>query len=127
MKRIYHDYRRWEDFKCGMWRRPSVDEYDSLLKTAIDFTGDHIKYGQAMMKVIKKWKYSCEHNLTDMSINRKAWIGHSACCLELSLPESVVRHAWGLLTDEQRRLANLQAESAIKEYFNKKNNQLSIW
>ena len=129
MRRVYHDYRRWEDYKNGMWRRVGKDEHETLLKVAIEFTGDHARYGKAMMEVIKKWKYSCEHNLTDQSTNKRAWIGHAACSLELNLPEVVVRAAWKHLTDEQRFLANKQADYAINKWSeNYKNTfQLSLW
>jgi hypothetical protein len=127
MKRIYHDYRRWEDFKNGMWQLPPSNQKESLIQSAYSFTSDHIKYGKAMMRVIARWKFSCEHNLTDKSLNRRAWIGHAACSLELKLPESVVRAAWKILTDEQRCLANAEADKAICAWFNKKDTQLSIW
>ena len=129
MMRVYHDYRRWEDYKNGMWRHVSKKEMNELLPIAIEFTGNHIKYGAAMIRVVKKWKYSCEHNLTDQSTNKRAWIGHAACSLELNLPEVVVRSAWGLLTDNQRFLANAQADRAINEWNeNYKNTfQLSLW
>lgn len=131
MKRIYHDYRRWEDFKNGMWRNVSKREREKLLPIAIEFTGDHEKYGAAMMEVTRKWKYSCEHNLTDNSLNKKAWVGHAACSLKMNLPEFVVRMAWKLLTDEQRYLANNQADIAIniwtKKHLSKETGQLEIW
>ena len=31
-----------------------------------------------MMRVISEWKYSCEHNLTNESLNRIAYIGQAA-------------------------------------------------
>ena len=130
MKRIYHDYRRWEDFKSGMWKKVGKNEAEKLLPIAIEFTGDHVKYGEAMIKVTKSWKYSCEHNLTDSSTNKKAWIGHAACSLEMNLPESVVRQAWKMLSSDQRIKANNQADLAIKlwisGHINKQSRQLEI-
>lgn len=132
MKQVYHHYLSWEDYKAGMWRKVSKDEEPELLKLAIEFTGNHLHYGNAMLRVIKEWKFSCEHNLTNLSINRKAWIGHAACALEKNLPEYIVRSAWSMLTDEQRFLANRQADNAISKYFDSDNKeivrmQLSIW
>lgn len=86
---------------------------ESQLKTAIEFTGDHEKYGQAMSRVIHEWKYSCEQNLTDLGMNRRAWIGHAAVCLELGIPEHITRKAWSYLSFEQQRLANAQADRNI--------------
>lgn len=130
MKQIYNHYLSWECFKMGMWRKPGKLEYDNLLKTAIEFTGNAKLYGEAMMQVVYKWKYSCEHNLTNLNINRRAWVGHAACAYKHGLPESVVRHAWGLLSDRQRYEANKMADLAIKQFELKSsinNYQLSLW
>jgi hypothetical protein len=132
MKQIYHPYQKWEDYKAGMWRKETKENETKLLQVAIDFTGNHILYGEAMIEVIKTWKYACEHNLSNVSINRKAWVGHAACCKAKKLPEYIVRDAWGKLTEEQRILANMMAERAIKmwesEQLSKKQSiQMSLW
>jgi len=54
--------------------------------------------------------------LTDSNLNRKAWIGHAACAMALGCPEDITREAWGRLTDEQRILANREAERAIQQW-----------
>lgn len=117
IKRIYHPYWMWEESKSLMWS--TVDNRDEMLKIAIEFTGDHKKYGLAMFRVIKEWPISCEHNLSDTSQNRRAWIGHAACALEIKCPEDIVRQAWHHLTDEQRTLANKAADNAISAWENK--------
>jgi len=129
VKRIYHPYWTWEDFKNGMWNKVSKEQEPEMLKTAIEFTGDHEKYGQAMKRVINEWPVSCENNLTDLSTNRKAWIGHAACCLEIGIPEYIIRSAWGKLTDEQRILANKQADYYINQWIekHKAGNQLKLF
>lgn len=94
-----------------MWG--SATNKKRALKLAIEFTGDHKKYGRFMQRVVREWEYSCENALTDYSLNRKAWVGHAACALALGIPENITREAWGKLTDEQRILANREAERAI--------------
>ena len=116
MKRIYHHYTLWEEYKYGMWKTFHGQELDNFLIIAIEFTGNHLLYGYWMKEVIRLWEYSCEHNLSDNSINRQAWIGHAACCLALGCPEHVTRLAWHSLSDNQQILANLQATEAIKEW-----------
>ncbi|MCK5617087.1 hypothetical protein KAR91_85280 [Candidatus Pacearchaeota archaeon] len=111
IKRIYHPYWRWEECKYNMWGK--VKGKKDWLQRAIEFTGDHLLYGQWMIKVVNDWKYSCEHNLSDRSQNRQAWIGHAAVAYAIQCPEDIVRQAWGFLTEEQQRLANDQADSAI--------------
>lgn len=114
MKQIYHPYTKWECYKNGMWRTISLNEKSKILFDVIAFTGNHVAYGKAMDLVIQKWVYTCENHLTDMSLNRKAWLGHAACNLKFGWCESVVREAWGRLTQEQQDLANAEAERAIK-------------
>jgi len=110
--RIYHHYTDWEETDSRMWR--SVKEKESYLKVAIDFTGDAKLYGEHMQNVIREWKISCEHNLSNQTQNRKAWIGHAACALAFGCPESIVREAWGYLSQQQQDDANDVADIAIK-------------
>lgn len=88
-------------------------ERAALLPLAIDFTGDANRYGAAMLRVTVEWPFSCEHNLTDIGQNRRAWIGHAACCLAIGCPEDVTREAWGHLSEQQREDANAKATEAI--------------
>jgi hypothetical protein len=111
INRIYHPFWKWEEVDHNMWGK--AENRVEMLDWAIRFTGDHIKYGWYMLRVAKEWTYSCEHNLTNKTQNRKAWIGHAACALASNCPEDVVRSAWGHLTDEQQILANRQAEQVI--------------
>lgn len=130
MKQIYHQYNKWEDYKNGMWRKLSKEEDAELLPKIIEFTGDHKLYGAAMIDVINNWKYACEHNLSDLNINRRAWIGHAACCYRHKWPEYLVREAWNKLTIKQQSLANKAADEAIKQwelkYTNNAETQLRI-
>lgn len=114
MKRQYHPYTLWEDYKHGMWRVETKENEKIFLDKAIQFTGDHLEYGSYMMRVAKEWKIACEHNLSDLSQNRRAWIGHAACCMAIRCPEYITRLAWGCLTDKQRYLANKMADKAIE-------------
>ena len=112
MKRVYVPFSEWEEVKFNMWG--SVIDRDSSVLMAVKFTGDHEEYGKYMLRVIREWPRSCLNALTDMNLNRKAWIGHAACALAHNLPENIVRLAWGKLTYEQQSLANNQARNAIE-------------
>jgi hypothetical protein len=116
MDRIYHSYEVWEDYLNGMWRNETKQYEEENINSVIEFTGDHIAYGAAMLRVINEWLFSCEHNLSNISINRKAWIGHAACCIQNGWPEYLVRKAWWHLSDKQRDLADKQALYAIKTW-----------
>ncbi len=114
IKKLWHHYKRWEEYHHGMWRKVSKFEKEIFLNKAIEFTGDAELYGEYMIEVAINWKYSCEQNLTDKSINRKAWIGHAACCLAIKCPEYITRSAWWYLDNNQRIHANLNASIAIE-------------
>ena len=114
IERVYHPVCDWEEVRHNMYG--SVDNKKEWLKKAVKFTGDHALYGRFMMRVINEWPISCENALTDLNMNRKAWVGHAAVALAIGCPEDIVREAWGLLTDEQRILANNQAQRAIDEW-----------
>lgn len=123
--RVYHPYWEWEEVDAGMWS--TVQNPDKYLRMAIQFTGDHKKYGRWMMKVVREWVKSCENALTDRSLNRKASLGHAACAMAIGCPEDITRKAWGYLSDEQRILANREAERAISwwEYNYRKGERIS--
>lgn len=114
---IWHPYWAWEEVTHNMWG--AVKDRKQWLQKAIDFTGDHELYGHWMRKVADLWPNSCEHNLTKIETNRKAWIGHAAVAMAIQCPEDIVREAWGYLSKEQQRLANEQAQQAI-EYWESK-------
>lgn len=116
MKRIYHHYENWEDYQAGMWRTVSGSERDSFLRKAIEFTGDAVLYGSFMRRVLSEWPLACEHNLTDTTQNRKAWIGHAATCIAIDCPEDITRQAWGQLSQQQQDDANEQARQTIEEW-----------
>ena len=122
MEQIYHNYNLWEDYKSGMWRKLKKQEEKEYLQKAVDFTGDADLYGHWMIQVVKNWKYSCEHNLTDVSQNRRAWIGHAACQLAINCPEYITRQAWGFLSKDQQDKANAVADKAILLWESKENN-----
>jgi hypothetical protein len=66
-----------------------------------------------MMSVVNDWKYSCEHNLSNTSINRISWVGQAACAYAINSSENIVRFAWWKLTDEEKNRANEKAKNAI--------------
>lgn len=120
MKQQYIHYLEWEDFHAGMWGRSDDEEGD--LHAAIQFTGDAERYGEAMRQVIKAWPRTMLHNLTNPSMNKRAFLGHCAVCYAIQIPEYIVRRAWKELTDEQRTAADAVAQQTIdqwkKEYEN---------
>lgn len=106
----------WEDYINGMWRRLSKEEEEGMSQAAIEFTGDWQKYGKAMGEVLEAWPKTMLHNLSNTSINRRAFLGHCACQYQIQCPEYLVRSAWKELSDKQRFDADEIAEYHIKSW-----------
>lgn len=116
MKQLFRPYWEWEDYANGMWRKVSFEDEDRMLVQAIEFTGDWVKYGEAMGEVVTTWPLTMLNSLTNVSINRRAFLGHCAVCYRLGIPEYITRKAWGMLTNEQRWRADDIAEKHIKHW-----------
>lgn len=125
MERIYHRYEKWECFKNGFFRNVSGEEKKELSKKVIEIFEDPKKTKEYMLKVIQEWTFSCEHNLTNISLNRIAWLGQSACCLYAKIPYSITMENWRYVNEEKRKVACEIAEKIIKEY-ESKNKQLCL-
>lgn len=125
-KQIYHHFSKWEDYKAGMWRTEHGDTAAKLLKEAIAFTGNADLYGKWMIEVLNKWPIACEHNLSNISQNRQAWIGHAACCMAIGCTESITRSAWGMLSDKQREDANKKADIAIRLWETQRDSEIQL-
>jgi len=115
--RVYIPYWEWEDWKEGMWRKINDKEEENiLLQKAIEFTGDWVKYGTAMQKVVTLWPNTMLNTLTNVSANRRAFLGHCAVQMEINCPEYITRLAWKELTDKQREEADEIAQLTIDEW-----------
>lgn len=116
IKQVWIPYTEWEDWLNGMWRKVEQSERDELLNGAIEFTGDYRRYGEAMHEVIFAWPRTMLNNLTNSSINQKAFVGHCAACFKISMPEIITREAWKHLSEIQRLEANREAQQAIDSW-----------
>lgn len=107
--RIFHTYDKWECFKAGFYNTTKdgmtesqcEQEYYNLL-TDLDL------FEKTLSSVITEWKHSCEHYLTNKSMNRIAWLGQASLCYAKGIP-SCYRTGWQLLSEDQQEAANLKA------------------
>jgi hypothetical protein len=125
MERIYHRYELWECYKNGFFKNISGEEKKEKSKEVIAFFENSELTKEFMMKVINDWEYSCEHNLTNISLNRVAWLGQSACCIYKKIPYSITMENWRFVSEEKKKIACDIAEKIIKEY-EQKNKQLCL-
>lgn len=118
MIQIFIPYWDWEDYINGMWRKLPKEQELVFFQKAIEFTGNHVIYGKAMNEVIYAWPNTMINSLTNKNINRLAFLGHCACSYKFNCPEYITRLAWKELDNNQRYLANLQAQKNINEWVN---------
>lgn len=113
MKRIYHHYEKWEETIAGLWAKVSNHDKEYLIKRALNIMQDAETWGVFMMRVVRRWVYSCEHNLSHTSHNRVAWLGQAAICLAIGACHEITKAVWWLLSEGERDAANKEAELVI--------------
>ena len=112
--RIFHTYEKWECYKAGFY----ATHKDGMTKEQGEemyraFLSDPVKFEEALKCVTTQWKHSCEHYLTNSSMNRIAWLGQASVAQALGVP-SYCRGGYHLLTDSER----LVADSLALKYLN---------
>lgn len=116
MKKIWHSYDKWEDYKFGMYSSPDKASRP-LLKTRVSALMMDVKsFELAMKRVVREWPISTEHNLSCASTNRRAWLGQAACAIELSSSEDLTRECWGEMNNFLKYRANCAADRVIKKW-----------
>lgn len=121
-KRIFHTYEKWECYKAGFYNKSfngkTKKECEEEYKI---FLNDEKRFSTALENVITKWKNSCEHYLTNIALNRIAWLGQAAMCYDTGIP-SEFRGGFNLLTNEEQNKANLIALKYLNVWL--KNNNM---
>jgi ParB-like chromosome segregation protein Spo0J len=114
--RIFHTFDKWECHKAGFYASciEGVKGNDCV-KMYADFLRDEKEFRLALSGVITNWKNSCEHYLTNKSMNRIAWLGQAAACYSKKLPATYCS-GFNLLTDEEKELANNIALEYLNEW-----------
>lgn len=113
--RIFHTYDKWECHKAGFYsptkegwtHEECEDEFKRILS-------NQKLFGEILSKVIVEWKNSCEHYLTNTSMNRIAWLGQAAVCYHSGVP-SRYSGAWMDLDKKTRN----EADDTALIYLNK--------
>lgn len=113
--RIFHTHDTWECYQAGFYAptKPGLSRQQGEEMYRV-FLSDLERFGEALEHVITEWVHSCEHYLTNIAMNRIAWLGQAAMCYATGVPASY-RSGFSLLTEEQQEAAN---ELAL-EYLNR--------
>lgn len=116
--RIYHPWYLWEDYGYDFYNNMSGKDKQLKKESVLYMFNDSEKTKECMFFVVDNWKHSMEHNLSNPSINKIAYIGQCACAYFDRVPSSVTAEAWWELSQETRDLADNIAQSAIDRWFN---------
>lgn len=113
--RVFHTYDKWECHRNGFFSSTAIGySHEEAEKRFADFfkKEDFEKYARL---VTKEWKFSTEHNLTNSSMNRIAWLGQAAVCYLYKIP-SKYSSGWNLLSNKEQEKANDIALKVINEW-----------
>lgn len=121
--RIFHTYDKWECHKAGFYatKKDGMTSEQCELAYA-DFLKNLDLFEATLDKLIVEWKYSCEHYLTNRSMNRIAWLGQAAMCYATGVP-SVFCSGFNLLTEDEQHKANLLALKALNKWLSMNSRQ----
>lgn len=110
MKRIFHTWEKWECYPAGFYEdvppngmtpREALDAYARFLR-------DTSCFENALERVVTEWTHSCEHYLSNVNMNRIAWLGQAAMCIATRVP-ACFRGGFNLLSPAEQETANRAA------------------
>jgi len=107
IERVYYTWDEWECYPAGFFDEhpPKGMTFDDCQNKYAEFLRNLSLFRKAGYKVLNKWKNSCEHNLTNGSMNRIAWMGQASMCIEYGI-SSKFRGGYHLLTDAEKLAAD---------------------
>lgn len=118
--RIFHSYDKWEAVEYGFFNstHPTLTPEQCKYKYKV-LLGDIIEFDRIIELIFKEWPNSCEHNLTNRSLNRIAWLGQAAVSYKYRVP-SVFSSGWEMLSEKEKAQANLVAFKALNRWLKSK-------
>ena len=92
-----------------------IVDHDILLRLYTDFLRDIPRFKLALHRVKQEWPLSCEQFLLNESINRIAWLGQAAMCIDTGIPRKY-RAGFMLLSAQEQESANRTAQECLAEW-----------
>lgn len=104
--RVFHTYDKWECYKAGFYATTfggrTKEESEALYRVLMI---DETAFSAALGRIITEWEKSCEHYLTNTSMNRIAWLGQASVCIAHGV-SSEGRGGFSLLSESEQQKAN---------------------
>ena len=118
MKRIYHPWHKWECYKSGFYKTDNEIDSETAKKQYALFLSNNKRFEKGLNRVLNEWVYSCEQFLSNESMNRIAWLGQSAMCIETGIP-SCYRSGFKMLSIKKQKEADSLALKYLKKWLKK--------
>ena len=104
--RIFHTWDKWECYPAGFYESKHPNKSHEACKHIFKTTlSNQPLFSSILEGLIVDWKNSCEHYLTNKSMNRIAWLGQAAVCYQFGIP-SKYSNAWFDISENDRLLAD---------------------
>lgn len=115
--RIWHHIDKWESVGAGLYSESAPAGMNAIQakQAYADFLGNSARFKRALERVLREWPIACEQFLSNGSINRIAWLGQAAMCIDSGIP-CKFRSGFALLTCEQQRNANGLASEILDKW-----------
>lgn len=118
MKRIWHNYEKWEDWKNGLYSKSKpADEIIARTKLFELFSNQDLFFHSGI-KMIYEWRYSSDYNLSNTTCNRKSYLGQAVACYLYSLPMHFTAKVFTELDKKNQAESNKTAQEIIEYYEN---------
>lgn len=117
MKKIKRTYIHCDMLEeAPMWGSSNATRQDEMVDSCVNLFREYDMFEQACRNVLKEWPNSSLHNLSARVLNRIAWMGQAAQCVNHGAVEYETRTAWRLLDNEEREKCNRIAFNVIEEW-----------
>lgn len=115
--RVFHEWQDWECYPAGFYsdKPPAGMTVEQCEEAYRDFLADAGRFMAATERLRVEWPNSCEHYLTNERMNRIAWIGQAAMCLETGIGSRFCG-GYNMLTDDEKETADTIALCCLNEW-----------
>ena len=115
--RIYHTWDQWESFDAGFFNTAAPEGLTSegCKEIVANTLRDIPELERILEKVWEEWPKAVDHNMSNIRMNRLAWIEQAAACYEHGVP-SAFYDGYYYLTPEERDAADQVALNFLNRW-----------
>lgn len=118
MERVQYPYYEWEDYLNGMYGDECEYSHSECKSMVTSVMADRDLFVATGVTLIDEWAKASQENLTNVSINRRAWLGQAICSYLYKIPERETKSIWGSMSKEIKDFSNHSADIVISHFEN---------